>query len=45
MGTALGIGIGIPFRRMGGGGAPPLPFVWGTATAVNWGSATTQTWG
>jgi len=41
----IGIGIGIPFRTRVGGGAPPLPFVWGTATANNWGSATTQTWG
>jgi hypothetical protein len=43
--TAFSIGIGIPFLRRSGGGIPPLPFVWGTATVQNWGSATTQTWG
>lgn len=42
---SLGLGIGIPFIRPTSGGAPPLPFIWGTATAQNWGTATSQTWG
>jgi len=53
----VGIGIGIPFLRIGGGGVvSPFqwgtatggvvsPFQWGTATAQNWGTSTSQTWG
>jgi hypothetical protein len=40
----VGIGIGIPFLRIGGGGVVS-PFQWGTATAQNWGTSTSQTWG